>query len=52
MILDQIAWVDCFAFLVFLAPQLLLQVGFFQAVFCALKAAPHVGEYRPFLFRT
>lgn len=40
MILGQIAWVDCFAFLVFLAPQLIIQVGFFQTAFCGIKALP------------
>lgn len=44
MILDQIAWVDCFAFLVFLAPQLLLHVGLVDLAICASKALPHLRE--------
>lgn len=47
MILNQIAWVDCFAFLLFLAPQLLLRVGIFGTAICAVKALPHLGERSP-----
>ncbi|RMY74924.1 hypothetical protein D0863_02937 [Hortaea werneckii] len=42
MILDQIAWSDCFVFLIFLAPQLVLRVGFINTVACILKALPHL----------
>lgn len=44
MILDQIAWVDCIAFLLFLAPQLLIQIGLFPTIFCALKALPFLRK--------
>ncbi|PSK46155.1 hypothetical protein B9Z65_5123 [Elsinoe australis] len=40
MILNQISFLDCFAFLVFLAPQLLIQVGLRGTVRCALQALP------------
>ncbi|USW51866.1 Putative alpha/beta hydrolase-3 [Septoria linicola] len=40
MILDQIAWVDCIAFLLFLAPQLLIHIGIFQTAICGIKALP------------
>ncbi|KAK3676129.1 hypothetical protein LTR78_003879 [Recurvomyces mirabilis] len=42
MILSQIAWVDCFAFLIFLAPQLLIHAGIIETLSCALKALPHL----------
>lgn len=42
MILDQIAWSDCVVFLIFLAPQLVLRVGFINTVACILKALPHL----------
>jgi len=40
MILGQVSWLDCFIFLVFLAPQLIIHVGFFPTLFCGLKALP------------
>lgn len=40
MILGQIAWVDCIVFLVFLAPQLIIHVGFFRTAICGLTALP------------
>lgn len=42
MILSQIAWVDCCAFLLFLAPRLLIHVGLIATAKCALKALPHL----------
>ncbi|KXT11064.1 hypothetical protein AC579_8546 [Pseudocercospora musae] len=48
MILDQIAWVDCLVFLLFLAPQLLLQVGFFHTLTCAIKALPFLALRMPY----
>jgi hypothetical protein len=43
MILGQVSWLDCFVFLVFLAPQLIIHVGFFPTLFCGLKALPFLG---------
>jgi hypothetical protein len=40
MILGQVSWLDCFAFLIFLAPQLIIHVGFFPTLFCGLSALP------------
>ncbi|KAG0647643.1 Meiotically up-regulated [Hyphodiscus hymeniophilus] len=40
MILGQVSWLDCFVFLVFLAPQLIIQVGFFRTLVCGLQALP------------
>jgi len=40
MILGQIAYVDCIAFLVFLIPQLLLRVSIFELLVVGLKALP------------
>ncbi|KAK5118336.1 hypothetical protein LTR62_002849 [Meristemomyces frigidus] len=42
MILSQIAWIDCLAFLVFLAPQLLIHAGIIETISVALKALPHL----------
>jgi len=43
MILNQIAWVDCVAFFLLLAPQLLVHVGIFELASCASKALPHLS---------
>ena len=40
MILGQIAYVDCLVFLIFLIPQLLLRVNFFQLITVAIEALP------------
>ncbi|KUJ19072.1 alpha/beta-hydrolase [Mollisia scopiformis] len=40
MILGQVSWLDCFVFLIFLAPQLIWHVGFFPTLFCGLQALP------------
>ncbi|KAK4949315.1 hypothetical protein LTR10_011933 [Elasticomyces elasticus] len=48
MILSQIAWVDCFAFLTFLAPQLLLHVSLLELAACAAKAIPHLLLVLPY----
>ncbi|KAH9832679.1 Pfam:DUF2424 [Teratosphaeria destructans] len=42
MILDQIAWSDCFVFLICLAPQLLIHVGLGETLICVIKALPHI----------
>ncbi|KAK4623842.1 Putative steryl acetyl hydrolase mug81 [Fulvia fulva] len=47
MILSQIAWVDCIAFLIFLAPQLLIHVGIFTTLACGIKALPFLGFRMP-----
>lgn len=43
MILGQISYLDCIAFLCFLFPQLLLQVGFLQTALCGVKILPFLG---------
>lgn len=43
MILSQIAWVDCFAFLIFLAPQLIIHVGLIKTAITGIKALPFLG---------
>ncbi|TVY83874.1 Monoterpene epsilon-lactone hydrolase [Lachnellula suecica] len=40
MLLGQVSWLDCFVFLVFLAPQLIIHVGFFPTLLCGLRALP------------
>lgn len=44
MILGQIAWVDCIAFLIFLAPQLIVQIGLFRTLLVGIKALPFLSE--------
>lgn len=46
MILDQIAWLDCIVFLLFLAPQLIIHVGLIQTAICGIKALPFLGMLR------
>ena len=43
MILGQISYIDCFVFLIFLVPQLLIQVNFFKLAICILSAVPFFG---------
>lgn len=40
MILNQISYLDCIAFLIFLAPQLLIRVGLIETVSCVVTALP------------
>jgi len=40
MILNQISYLDCLAFLVFLAPQLLIHVGILELAKCIFQALP------------
>jgi len=47
MILGPISLLDCFVFLVFLAPQLIIKVGFFPTLFCGLQALPFLRMYLP-----
>lgn len=44
MILGQISYLDCLVFLVFLAPQLLLNVSIIDLIICISKALPFVRE--------
>jgi len=44
MILGQVSWLDCFVFLLFLAPQLIIQVGFFRTLTCGLQALPFLRK--------
>lgn len=46
MILDQIAWLDCIVFLLFLAPQLIIHVGLIQTAICGIKALPFLGMFK------
>lgn len=43
MILDQISWLDCFVFLVFLAPQLVLHVGVLKTATWLIGALPFLS---------
>ena len=44
MILGQVSYLDCVAFLMFLAPQLLIQVGLLDTLVCGLCALPFLRE--------
>ena len=44
MILSQISYLDCIAFLVFLAPQLLIQSGLIPVLRWLVPALPHLGK--------
>jgi len=48
MILGQVSWLDCIVFLLFLAPQLIFRVGFFQTLSCGLQALPFLRKYEQF----
>ncbi|TVY45392.1 hypothetical protein LOCC1_G006350 [Lachnellula occidentalis] len=50
MILGQVSWLDCFVFLIFLAPQLILRVGLFPTLFCGLRALPFLLIKLPLSF--
>ncbi|KAI4846979.1 Arylacetamide deacetylase-like protein [Aureobasidium sp. EXF-8845] len=52
MILNQISYLDCIAFLVFLAPQLLLRVGPVETITCVVKALPFFLIQLPYHFIT
>jgi hypothetical protein len=45
MILSQISYLDCIAFLVFLAPQLFIQIGLFPVLKWLIPALPWLGTY-------
>jgi hypothetical protein len=44
MILSQISYLDCIAFLVFLAPQILIQIGLIPILKWLIPALPWLGE--------
>ncbi|KAH8589274.1 Arylacetamide deacetylase-like protein [Bisporella sp. PMI_857] len=46
MILGQVSWLDCFVFLIFLAPQLIYHVGFFSTLFCGIAALPFLPVFK------
>lgn len=50
MILSQISYLDCAMFLIFLAPQLLLEVGIFDLAAWLLPAIPHLAIIVPYNF--
>ncbi|KAK8252291.1 Alpha/Beta hydrolase protein [Phyllosticta capitalensis] len=50
MILGQISYLDCLVFLIFLAPQLLLEVGIFNVAAWLLPALPHLAIILPCQF--
>jgi hypothetical protein len=47
MILGQVSWLDCFVFLLFLAPQLIYHVGFFRTLICGMRALPFLCMLSP-----
>jgi len=49
MILNQISFLDCAAFLLILAPQLLIHVGLVETAICGLKALPFLRMYRKYI---
>lgn len=44
MILDQISYLDCVVFLIFLAPQLILHVNIFELLICIVQTLPFFCE--------
>ncbi|KAF1927458.1 alpha/beta-hydrolase [Didymella exigua CBS 183.55] len=50
MILSQISYLDCIAFLVFLVPQLLLQIGLFPVLKWLIAALPFIVLVIPYQF--
>jgi hypothetical protein len=40
MILGHVSYLDCIVFLVLLAPQLIINVGFVDTFVCAIRALP------------
>ena len=45
MILGQISYLDCVAFLLFLIPQLLVNVNIFELIFVTVKCIPFLSEW-------
>ncbi|KAJ4363476.1 hypothetical protein N0V83_009770 [Neocucurbitaria cava] len=50
MILSQISYLDCIAFLIFLTPQLLIQIGVIPILTWLLPALPHLALVIPYQF--
>ncbi|KAI9641404.1 hypothetical protein NHQ30_010206 [Ciborinia camelliae] len=50
MFLGQVSWLDIAIFLFFLAPQLIIHVGFFQTASCGLQALPFLIIKLPLSF--
>lgn len=50
MILNQISYLDCIVFVIFLTPQLLIHVGLWQTVRWVLGALPFLALQLPFQF--
>ncbi|KAK4039918.1 monoterpene epsilon-lactone hydrolase, partial [Parachaetomium inaequale] len=48
--LGPVSYLDCIVFCVFLAPQLVWQVGFFETAWCALQALPFLLAKLPVAF--
>lgn len=49
MILGPISGLDCLVFLVLLAPQLIINVGFFPTLICAFQALPFICMFICFI---
>lgn len=45
MILDQISLLDCLAFVIFLTPQLFIQVGALATIKCLVQILPFFRSY-------
>lgn len=43
MILGPVSYLDCIVFCIFLAPQLILNVGLFETVITVLQVLPFLG---------
>lgn len=47
MILGPVSYLDCIVFCIFLAPQLILNVGLFETVITVLQVLPFLGTDLP-----
>lgn len=47
MILGPVSYLDCLVFLIFLTPQLILDVGLFETIKVALSCLPFLGIIKP-----
>jgi len=52
MILGQISYLDCIAFLIFLIPQLLIRVGLIETAICGICALPYLCKSMTVIFCT
>lgn len=46
MILGPVSYLDCVIFCIFLAPQLILNVGLFETVVTVLHTLPFLGRHK------